>query len=175
MKKLRSVLLLCCLAMTLFASTALADITIMTNDTTDADWNELLRIIEEGSGVKIEAITSPSNPDDRVAKFTTILASGDSSVDLLNINDEMITQYMAAGFLAPLENDVMRPEVAAHNAEMQYYMCVNQAAEPYLSEEFKTATVRNVRGELLVDAEFMEEVGATETTYQEIYTAFKNQ
>ena len=112
MKKLRSVLLLCCLAMTLFASTALADITIMTNDTTDADWNELLRIIEEGSGVKIEAITSPSNPDDRVAKFTTILASGDSSVDLLNINDEMITQYMAAGFLAPLENDVMRPEVA---------------------------------------------------------------
>lgn len=75
-------------------------------------WPELEALIEESTGVQIEAITSPSNPDDRVAKFTTILASGDSSVDLININDEMITQYMAAGFLAPLEEDVMRPEVA---------------------------------------------------------------
>lgn len=113
MKKFGSVLLLCCLAMMLFASYALADVTLMTNDTTHPGWDELIKLIEDGTGVKIEAITSPSNPDDRVAKFTTILASGDSSVDLLNINDEMITQYMAAGFLAPLEEDVMRAEVAA--------------------------------------------------------------
>ncbi|MCI5955801.1 MAG: spermidine/putrescine ABC transporter substrate-binding protein, partial [Clostridiales bacterium] len=72
-------------------------------------------------------------------------------------------------------NYLMRPEVAAHNAEMQYYMCVNQAAEPYLSEQFKNATVMNVPDELLEGAEFIEDVGATETTYQEIYTAFKNQ
>lgn len=112
MKKMWKVLLVCTLALSMLSTTALADVTLMTNDTTNAWWPELEAIIEEGTGIQIEAITSPSNPDDRVAKFTTILASGDSSVDLLNINDEMITQYMAADFLAPLDGDVMNPEVA---------------------------------------------------------------
>ena len=70
---------------------------------------------------------------------------------------------------------LMRPEVAAHNAEMQYYMCVNQAAQEYLSDTYRGASVMNVPAELLADAEFIEDVGATETVYQEIYTAFKNQ
>lgn len=70
---------------------------------------------------------------------------------------------------------LMRPEVAAHNAEVQYYMCVNQAAQEYLSDTYRGASVMNVPAELLADAEFIEDVGATETVYQEIYTAFKNQ
>ncbi|HIU09187.1 MAG TPA: spermidine/putrescine ABC transporter substrate-binding protein [Candidatus Limiplasma pullistercoris] len=70
---------------------------------------------------------------------------------------------------------LMRPEVAANNAEMQYYMCVNQAAREYLSDTYREASVMNVPAELLKDAEFIEDVGATETLYQEIYTAFKNQ
>lgn len=114
MKKMLKALLICGMLLTMIAPAALADVTLMTNDTTNPWWPELEALIEEGSGVQIEALTSPSNPDDRVAKFTTILASGDSSVDLININDEMITQFMAAGFLAPLEADVMTPEVAKH-------------------------------------------------------------
>ncbi len=114
MKKMWKTLLAATLALTLIASSAMAEVTLMTNDTTNDWWPELEALIEEGSGVQIEAITSPSNPDDRVSKFTTILASGDSSVDLFNINDEMVTQYMAAGFLAPLDGDVMAPEVAAN-------------------------------------------------------------
>lgn len=114
MKKMWKPLLICVMLLSMLAPMVLADVTLMTNDTTNAWWSELESIIEEGSGVQIEALTSPSNPDDRVAKFTTILASGDSSVDLLNINDEMITQYMDAGFLAPLEADVMAPEIAQH-------------------------------------------------------------
>lgn len=70
---------------------------------------------------------------------------------------------------------LMRPEIAAHNAEWQYYMCVNEAAKEHLSETYSNATVMNVPSELLVDAEFIEEIGATETTMQEIYTTFKNQ
>lgn len=114
MTKMWKVLVVCTLALSMLSTAALADVTLMTNDTTSAWWPELEAIIEEGTGIQIEAITSPSNPDDRVAKFTTILASGDSSVDLLNINDEMITQYMAADFLAPLDEDVMNPEVAQY-------------------------------------------------------------
>ena len=70
---------------------------------------------------------------------------------------------------------LMRPEVAAHNAEYQYYMCVNQAAAPYLSDTFRQSTVMNVPAELLKDAEFIEDIGASATDIQEIYTAFKNQ
>ena len=70
---------------------------------------------------------------------------------------------------------LMRPEVAANNAEKQYYMCVNEAAREYLSDAYREASVMNVPAELLKDAEFILDVGATETTYQEIYTAFKNQ
>lgn len=72
-------------------------------------------------------------------------------------------------------NYLMRPEVAATNADNQYYMCVNKAAWDYVSDTYKNATVMHVPAEYLVDAEFIEDVGATETTYQEIYTAFKNQ
>lgn len=70
---------------------------------------------------------------------------------------------------------LMRPEVAAHNAEYQYYMCVNQAAAPYLSDTFRQSTVMNVPTELLKNAEFIEDIGASATDIQEIYTAFKNQ
>lgn len=80
-----------------------------------------------------------------------------------------------AGNAHVLLNYLMRPEIAAHNAEYQYYMCVNEAAEAYLGDGYKNASVMNVPDGLLVEAEFIEDIGATETTYQEIYTAFKNQ
>ena len=70
---------------------------------------------------------------------------------------------------------LMRPEIAAHNAEYQGYMCVNQAATPYLSEAFNASAAMNIPADLLATAEFIEAVGADETTFQEIYTSFKNQ
>lgn len=70
---------------------------------------------------------------------------------------------------------LMRPEIAAHNAEYQGYMCVNKAAEPHLSEAFLASPAMNIPNEVLATAEFVETVGEAETTYQEIYTAFKNQ
>ena len=70
---------------------------------------------------------------------------------------------------------LMRPEIAAHNAEYQGYMCVNKAAVPYLSEAFHNSPAMNIPAENLATAEFVENVGALETTFQEIYTAFKNQ
>lgn len=70
---------------------------------------------------------------------------------------------------------LMRPEIAAHNAEYQGYICVNQAAQPYLSEAYHASAAMNIPAESLATAEFIEDIGATATTIQEIYTAFKNQ
>ena len=70
---------------------------------------------------------------------------------------------------------LMRPEIAAHNAEYQGYINVNQAAEPFLSEAYHASAAMNPPAEALETAEFIEDIGATATTIQEIYTAFKNQ
>ncbi len=74
-----------------------------------------------------------------------------------------------------LLNYMMQPDVAAHNAEYNYYMCVNAAAHDYLSSQFVNDPVMNVPGELLTDAEFILNIGDAATLYTEIYTAFKLQ
>jgi len=70
---------------------------------------------------------------------------------------------------------LMRPDVAAHNAMEQCYLNVNEAAEPLLDEDFRNSPVIYIPEDMLVDAEFIKDVGATETLIQEIYTAFKLQ
>ena len=70
---------------------------------------------------------------------------------------------------------LMRPEIAAHNAEYQGYICVNQAATPYLSESFRNNPAVNLPAESLASSEIIMDIGAAATDIQEIYTAFKNQ
>lgn len=74
-----------------------------------------------------------------------------------------------------LLNYMMQPDVAANNAEYNYYMCVNAAAHDYLSAQFINDPVMNVPAELLTDAEFILNIGDAATLYTEIYTAFKLQ
>lgn len=45
----------------------------------------------------------PSNADNRQAKISTILASGDQNIDLISVNDEMISEFKHKGYLEPLE------------------------------------------------------------------------
>lgn len=53
-------------------------ITLMTQDTTYGDaFEEYIRKAEEATGLEIETIACPTNTDDRQAKITTILSSGD--------------------------------------------------------------------------------------------------
>ena len=43
-----------------------------------------------------------------------LLTSGDDSVDLITVNDEMISEFKHKGFLLPLEDTVMTEETAAN-------------------------------------------------------------
>lgn len=40
-----------------------------------------------------------------------ILASGDKNIDLISVNDEMISEFKHKGYLEPLEKNVMTEEV----------------------------------------------------------------
>ncbi len=70
---------------------------------------------------------------------------------------------------------LMRPEVAVENVMWNTYLCVNKEAVSLLAPEYLESPAVNIPEELLASAEFIMDVGETETTFQEIYTAFKLQ
>lgn len=70
---------------------------------------------------------------------------------------------------------LMRPDVAAHNAETQLYQCVNKAAKEYLSEEFVNNPAIYVPEDALGNTEYIQDVGETESVFTDIYTEFKLQ
>lgn len=88
-----------------------SDLVIMSIDATLEGYDEWIALAEETTDLNIEVIAAPTNTDDRQAKFTTLLSSGDSSVDLFTINDEMMAGFVKTDFLQPLQEDVMTKEV----------------------------------------------------------------
>lgn len=72
-------------------------------------------------------------------------------------------------------NYLMEPEVAARTAQMQWYMNPNKAAEPFLPESYLTNPALYIPADILGTPEFIMDVGETEATFQEIWTAFKAQ
>ncbi|MCP1101501.1 multiple sugar transport system substrate-binding protein [Aequitasia blattaphilus] len=87
-------------------------ITIMSQDTTFGDaFDEYIEKAEKATGLEIETVACPTNTDDRQAKITTILSSGDDSVDIITINDEMMSAFKNTGYLEPLQDTVMSAEI----------------------------------------------------------------
>lgn len=72
-------------------------------------------------------------------------------------------------------NYLMQPEVAAQCALMQGYMNPNQAAEAFLPKEFLDNPVLYIPNDILGTPEFIQDVGETESVFQEIWTEFKAQ
>ena len=94
-------------------------ITLMTQDTTYGKaFDEYIQKAEEATGLEIETIACPTNTDDRQAKITTILSSGDDSIDVITINDEMMSAFKNTGYLEPLQDTVMTPEVMKQAVEL---------------------------------------------------------
>lgn len=114
MKKLLSLLLVAMMLMSC-ASAALgeAKITIMSDDNTYDGFADYLKAAEEACGITIEEVPIPTNLDDRQAKITTLLASGDTSVDIFTLSEDMSRSFSAAGFLYDLTDEVMTDEMAA--------------------------------------------------------------
>jgi multiple sugar transport system substrate-binding protein len=87
------------------------EITLYTIQSTNANFKKWLAEAEEKSGVKIKWIAAPTDSDTRQQKTSTILSSGDSSVDIFEINDEMATSFKNAGWLDPLQTTVLTSDI----------------------------------------------------------------
>lgn len=104
---------------------------IMSIQATTNHFDEYIDNARAQTGLDIEVIAAPNNSYDRDAKFTTLLASGDESVDIFTINDEMLNSYIVADFLEPLQERVMTPDVVAMYPQEYVNMAVIQNEKVY--------------------------------------------
>ena len=87
------------------------DLTLYTINTTDSDFPTWLANVEAATGLKINAVAAPTDSDTRQQKITTILSTGDASVDILEINDEMSASFKNSGWLEGLNDTVMTEDI----------------------------------------------------------------
>lgn len=93
------------------------DLTLYSINTTDADFDGWLQNVEEATGLKINVIAAPTDTDTRQQKITTVLSTGDSSVDVLEINDEMSASFKNTGWLESLSDTVMTEDIRGEFAQ----------------------------------------------------------
>ena len=77
-------------------------ISIMHVDHANSQLNKYIQEFEKKLGFNINIVDSPTNADSRHAKICSLLASGDTSVDIYTINDEMFSMFKSSGYLEPL-------------------------------------------------------------------------
>ncbi|MFV0241853.1 MAG: extracellular solute-binding protein [Lacrimispora sphenoides] len=90
------------------------EITIMHIDAGKKEFEAFLDEAEKALNLRIRAVECPINADSRHARISSLLAAGDTSVDIISVNDEMISEFKEAGYLEPLQADVMNDQVASH-------------------------------------------------------------
>lgn len=111
-------ILLCLLTSALMPATVRAeddyDLVIYAIDTETPQFAEWLAAAQEACDLRIGYVAAPTDTDTRQQKFTTVLSTGDSSIDVLFANDEMITTVKNTGWLVDLRGTVLTDELLPH-------------------------------------------------------------
>ena len=85
-------------------------LTIMDIDADNKGVREYFAQVGAELGLDITLVESPVNPDSRQARISTLLASGDPSVDIFTINDEMISEFKDTGYIDSLDESIISQE-----------------------------------------------------------------
>lgn len=143
------------------------DLTIYSIDTTDADFETWLEAAEAATGLNINVVAAPTDSDTRQQKITTILSTGDTSVDIIQINDEMATSFKNTGWLEGLSGTVITDEILAQ-------LPSGYIADMLTSADGQVLGVPCYAGYLAmwINQEILEEVGMTEITNLEEFEKF---
>lgn len=143
------------------------DLTLYSIQTTDPDFDDWLANVEEGTGLKINVIAAPTDSDTRQQKITTMLSTGDSSVDILEINDEMSTTFKNSGWLEPLNDTVMTEDIASKFAQ-------GYVSQMITANDGSIIGVPGYTGYLAfwVNQEIMDEVGITSIDTKDDFMAY---
>lgn len=82
-------------------------LTIMDIDADNKGVREYFAQVGAELGLDITLVEPPVNPDSRQARISTLLASGDPSVDIFTVNDEMISEFKDTGYIDPLDESII--------------------------------------------------------------------
>lgn len=88
-------------------------ITIMHVDAGNKNFAAFIEQAEQELDIQIEILEYPFNADSRHARVSSLLAAGSPLVDIFSVNDEMISEFKHAGYLEPLQADVMNAKTAS--------------------------------------------------------------
>lgn len=121
MKKLIALLLTLC--MLLAFTPALADITVSgwsmpVNEAADALYDSF----DNGYGFHVDYEPQPGYSD-TVNQLTTMLASGDDTIDVMFIDEIMLLAFTRAGFLEPLDDVISDEDIAGFIPEYMDMFC----------------------------------------------------
>ncbi len=143
------------------------DLTLYSIDTADPDFETWLTAAEAATGLNIEVIAAPTDSDTRQQKITTILSTGDKSVDIIQINDEMGTAFKNTGWLVGLNDTVMTEDILDNFA-------TGYIADMLTSNDGQIVGVPSYAGYLSmwVNQQIMDEVGITSISNLEEFEAF---
>ena len=87
------------------------DLVIYAINTETEEFDRWLSAAEQACDIRIGVVPAPTDSDTRQQKFTTVLSTGDSSIDILIANDEMVTTIKDTGWAVDLREEVLTEEV----------------------------------------------------------------
>lgn len=126
-------------------------ITIMHIDAEVPGFLEFIEQAEKELDLEIQVVSCPANADIRQAKISTILAAGETSVDIFSVNDEMVSEFKYKGYLEPLNDRVMTEELLSKYPESYMQNITMKDGEVYSVPYFMDITVFWINREMTGD------------------------
>lgn len=126
-------------------------ITIMHIDAEVPGFLEFIEQAEKELDLEIQVVSCPANADIRQAKISTILASGETSVDIFSVNDEMVSEFKYKGYLEPLNDRVMTEELLSKYPESYMQNITMKDGEVYSVPYFMDIMVFWINREMTGD------------------------
>ena len=126
-------------------------ITIMHIDAEVPEFLEFIEQAEKELDLEIQVVSCPANADIRQAKISTILAAGETSVDIFSVNDEMVSEFKYKGYLEPLNDRVMTEELLSNYPESYMQNITMKDGEVYSVPYFMDIMVFWINREMTGD------------------------
>lgn len=126
-------------------------ITIMHIDAEVPGFLEFIEQAEKELDLEIQVVSCPANADIRQAKISTILAAGETSVDIFSVNDEMVSEFEYKGYLEPLNDRVMTEELLSKYPESYMQNITMKDGEVYSVPYFMDIMVFWINREMTGD------------------------
>lgn len=113
------------------------EITIMHIEAENDEFKNYIKEVSQQLNIKINVIPCPSDANNRQAEVSTILASGNTAVDLISVNDEMVSEFKYKGYLEPLDDVMTKETLKAYPADYVQSIAVYKGkiySVPYLMD-----------------------------------------